>query len=196
MPVVADIPHLPPAPDGRVRFSREAYHRMFEIGALSRAQRFELLDGEIVMMSPISPDHGALIRRLNRFFVRNLPASIDCSPQLPIAIRDHSEPGPDIALVRLRADDYRADHPEPSDVILLVEVSKSSLSLDLGAKLTLYAKSGIAEYWVVDVDRKLVIVHREPVGAGYREVQQFGSDATIAPLAVPDCKLDLGWLLR
>jgi Uma2 family endonuclease len=169
---------------------------MFEIGVLDRTKRYELLDGEIVMMSPSSPEHGWFIRRLNRYFVRQLPDAFICSPQLPVVIGDHSEPEPDLAVIRQRADDYRTDHPQPGDVVLLVDVSKTSLTLDLGKKLKLYAKSGVAEYWVVDIVGGRVIIHREPNDAGYRLVEAFGPAGTISPLSVPECQLDLGWLFR
>ena len=195
-PALAEVPLLSPAADGRVRFSREAYYRMFEIGVLDRTKRYELIDGEIVMMSPSSPDHGAFIRRLIRFFVRALPDTFACSPQLPVIIGDHSEPEPDLAVIRQPDDDYRGEHPSPSDVVLLVDVSKTSLSFDLGKKLALYAKSNIAPYWVVDVVGRRVLVHRDPSEAGYRTVEIFGPQGSIAPLTIPECQLDLAWLFR
>ncbi len=187
---------LPPAQDGRARFSREAYHRLGEIGILGRDSRVELIDGEILMMSPIGPLHGAIVRRLTQFFVKNLPDSIECSIQLPITSGDHSEPEPDIALVRRREDDYQAKHPAPDDVFLLIEVAQSSVSYDLGRKLRVYAESRIPEYWVIDIGKKIVITHREPVGSTYNQVKSFDAGSTIAPLAAPDCQLDLNWLFR
>lgn len=195
-PSPVSILQLPPAPDGRVRFSREAYYRMFEIGVLNRDRRFELLDGEIVMMSPIGPDQSGLIGRLNRFFMTNMPDSIDCRIQSPIVLSDRSEPEPDVALVRRQSHDYRAAHPHSADVLLVVEVSQSSFARDRGQKLQMYAQAGITEYWIVDVDRQIIVVHRNPVATGYETVEQFAADATIAPLAAPNCRLDVGWLFH
>jgi len=169
---------------------------MFEAGALGSNPRVELLDGEILMMSPIGPWQGALVRRLDRFFQKHLPDSIVCSVQLPIIVENHSEPEPDIALVRSRDDDYQSEHPSPTDILLLVEVSQSSLLIDLGKKLRVYAAANVPEYWVVDIGQQRVIVHREPVGVEYRNVQSFDASNSIAPLAAPSCILDLGWLLR
>jgi Uma2 family endonuclease len=160
----AKTPFLAPTSDGRVRFTRDTYHRMFEAGVFGLDPHVELLDGEIMMMSPIGPLQGALVRRLNRFFVKNLPDSIECSVQLPIAAGNHSEPEPDIALVSRREDGYQHEHPSPADVVLLIEVSASSLNVDLGRKLQLYASIGIAEYWVVDAAKKVVLIHRGPAG--------------------------------
>jgi Uma2 family endonuclease len=187
---------LPPAPDGRVRFSRDVYHRIFETGLLDGQQRFELLDGEIVMMSPIGPTNAGLLSRLQSFFARRLPDSMTCRVQLPIVADEHSEPEPDLAIVNSREDDYTTRHPVPIDVLLLVEVATTSIQIDLGVKVSLYARAGVTEYWVVDVERRLVIVHREPEFSGYHSVQQFGTDSTIAPLAAPNCQLELAWLFR
>jgi Uma2 family endonuclease len=197
-PLTAEVDGLllPAAPDGRARFSREAYHRLGEIGILGRDSRVELIDGEILMMSPIGPLHGAIVRRLTHFFVKNLPDSIECSIQLPISSGDHSEPEPDIALVRRREDDYQVKHPAPDDVLLLIEVAQSSVSYDLGKKLLVYAESHIPEYWVIDIGKKIVITHSEPAGSAYNLVKSFSAGSMIAPLAAPNCQLDLTWLFR
>jgi Uma2 family endonuclease len=169
---------------------------MVESGILSSDSRVELIEGEIFMMSPIGPSQGCLISRLNDFFTTRLPKSLHCRIQLPIVISDHSEPEPDLAIVRRRDDDYQHEHPTPLDVVLLIEVAQSSLKYDLGRKLRLYTQSGIPEYWVIDVDRKSVRVHRNPSGAKFRSVEVFQSGTTIAPAALPECQLDLGWLFR
>jgi Uma2 family endonuclease len=185
---------LPPTSDGRVRFTREAYWRLIKSGFFGSKPRIELLDGEILMMSPIGPWHGALVARLNRFFIKNLPDSIACNPQLPIVIEDHSEPEPDVALVHRRDDDYQHEHPSPADILLLVEVAQSSLTVDLGKKLRVYAAAGVPEYWVVDVAKRVIIVHRDPAGGAFRQVETFAAGSKIAPISAPDCQLDLSWL--
>lgn len=191
-----EIPQLPLGPDNRVRFSREAYHRMFETGMLSNEKRFELIDGEVVMMSPLGPPNSSITSRLAEFFVRSLPESLQCRVQQPIVVDDHSEPEPDLAIVLRRDDGYRHHHPKPADIAFLIEVSTTSLSLDVGKKKRLYAESGIVEYWVVDVDRQLMIVHQEPSGRDYRVTEEFGAASTLAPLAAKECQLDLGWVFR
>jgi len=196
LPTFTDIPLLPPASDGRVRFSREAYHRMFETGVLDNQKRYELIDGEIVMTPPIGPGQGDLISQLMDFFVRRLPDEYQCRIQLPIVVNGHSELEPDLAIVRRRESRYQSEHPSPTDVVLLIEVSQSSLPRDRGQKMQLYARSAISEYWVVDVEHRIVIVHRQPEPLGYSDVKQFKARATIAPLAAPDCQLDLDWLFR
>lgn len=187
---------LSPTDDGRVRFSREAYHRLGEIGVLNCDKRFELIEGEIFMMSPIGAPQGGFISRLNGFFMTRLPAALTCRIQLSMAIGDHSEPDPDLAIVRYRDDDYILALPTPSDIVLLIEVAKSSLRFDLGRKLRLYAEAKIPEYWVLDIEHQLVLVHREPTGQHYRVAQQFAAGSTISPIAAPNCQLDVSWLFR
>ena len=179
-----------------MRFTREAYHRMVDVGILNSDDRVELLDGEILMMSPIGPEQGEFISRLNDFFVTHLPDDFQCRVQLPIVVSDHSEPEPDLAVVRRHNIGYRSEHPSAADIVLLIEVASTSLGFDLGTKLRLYAGSQIAEYWVVDVDREVLVVHREPHALGYRSTQEFRAGATIAPLQLPDCQLNLNWLFR
>jgi Uma2 family endonuclease len=187
---------LPPTADGRLRFKRGLFHQLFDIGVLPRDGRFELIDGEIYMMSPIGPSQGGLISRLMELFVKQLPESLNCRIQLPVVAGDHSEPEPDIAIVQRSADDYQREHPTPGATALIVEVALSSLNFDLGVKLRLYALSGIPEYWVVDVARKLVLVHRDPEGTEYRNVQRCAAGDVIAPAAAQDCKLDVAWLFH
>jgi Uma2 family endonuclease len=193
---VDQSPFLAPGPDGRARFSRETYYRMFEVGVFGKEPHVELIDGEIMMMWPIGPLHGALVRRLTWFFVKNLPETIECSAQLPIIAGDHSEPLPDIALIRRRDDSYKSAHPSSADVVMLIEVSESSLKFDTGRKLEFYASIGIAEYWVVDVATQSIIVHRQPTGTTYRDVNVFTIGSAISPASVPNCSLDLAWLFR
>ena len=119
---------LPPAADGGIRITREGYWRLIQTGVFGPRPRIELVDGEILMMSPIGPMHGTLVRRLSRFFIKNLPEPIECSVQLSVIVADHSEPEPDIALIRHRDDDYQHQHPSPPDIVLLVEVAQTSAS--------------------------------------------------------------------
>jgi Uma2 family endonuclease len=193
---IAVLPLLPPASDFHARFSREAYHRMIDAGVIDPESRVELIDGEIFMMLPLGPPQGSLITRLMNFFIRNLPEQFDCRVQMPIVAGDHSEPEPDIAIVRRKENDYRDEHPLPSDVALLIEVSYSSLKFDLGRKLQLYAENRITEYWVIDGDRQAVLVHRNPSADRYESVESFNTGSSIAPLAEPECRLDLTWLFR
>jgi Uma2 family endonuclease len=196
VPRVTETPRLPTAPDGRVRFTRDAYHRMAEAGLFGDEARYELIDGEIYMMSPIGPSQSAIIRRLTQFFAKRLPDNIDCSIQLPFFAGDRSEPEPDVALLRHRDDDYRQEHPSPQDVLLIIEVSHSTLAFDLGPKLRAYATSGLSEYWVVDVQRQAIVVHRNPLGDNYQTVEVASAGESVSPRAAPMCELGVSWLFR
>jgi Uma2 family endonuclease len=196
-PFVASVAIGASAPGGRVRFSREAYHRMFEIGVLHGEQRFELLDGDVyMMMSPIGPSQSNVTSRLTELFVGSLPRELQCRTQQPIVINDQSEPEPDVAIVRRRDAEYSSHHPGPTDVVLLIEVAQSSLSVDLGLKSQIYAEAGIFEYWVVDLINRKLITHRDPTPTGYRTVASCTAESTVAPVGAPECRIDLGRLLR
>lgn len=173
------------------RFTREEYHLMAKAGILAPTDRTELLDGEISLMSPIGSGHQGMLNTLNTFFMTRLAAVTIVSLRGPLAAADDSEPQPDLMLLRPRADFYRAGHPTPRDVLLLIEVADTSVALDRGAKLALYARAGVAEYWVIDLPRATLIVHKRPTGEEYADVKQLDRNATIAPDAFPDCRITL-----
>ncbi len=181
---------------GRVRFTREHYDRMIEAGVLTKEDRVELLDGEIVSVSPIGPYHSSLLDRLTEFFIESAGGRYSCRVQGPLALSDSSEPEPDLMLLRRARDRYRHRHPEPSDVLMLIEVAQTSLARDLGSKLALYAAANIAEYWVVDADLRRVIVHRVPSAGVYTDVQTFAAPEKIAPQAFTDTVVDLAELFE
>ena len=187
---------LAPSADFHARFSRDAYHRLFEIGLIDSESRVELIDGEIFMISPIGPPQGSYIGKLAEFFARQLPEGLYCRTQLPIVAGNYSEPEPDIAIVARRDDFYKESHPSTTDVVLIIEVSASSLSFDLGKKLKLYASSNISEYWVADVEREVLHVHRVPVGNRYTDAIVLKAGETATPLAAPACQVSMDWLFR
>ncbi len=158
------------------------------------AARVELLDGEIVMMSPIGPEHVALISILNEFFAKTLPNEMQCRIQAPVVISNHSEPEPDLVVVRRREDNYRYEHPSATEILLIIEVAQSSRRRDLDWKRRVYAISGISEYWVVDVDEQLLVVHRQPSDGDYQQVELVNAGRTVAPLCAPDCQLPIASL--
>lgn len=179
----------------RVRFSRTDYHRMGETGILPQRPRVELLDGEIIQMSPIGPQHGCVVDRLANFFLPRLANRAIGRVQGAIAIDAHSEPEPDLALLKPRPDFYARQHPTAADVLLLIEVSDSSIEQDLGTKLRLYARAAVPEYWVFDLTRDLLIVHRGPAGEAYTEVKELPRTATVCPLAFAEIPVRVGEIL-
>jgi len=157
---------IPIAPPSRHLISVDAFHRMGETGILRPAERVELIDGEIIDMSPIGAMHAAIVDLLARHFGRRAGESIFIRCQNPLRLDDVSEPEPDIAILRPRADFYTTGHPGPADVLLVVEVADTSLAYDLGVKVPLYARHGIPEVWVIDATTRRTRVFREPVGSG------------------------------
>ena len=177
------------------RFTVEEYHRMGEAGILGPEDRVELLDGEVVEMSPIGREHAACVARLDQYFQLRLQGRVHVRVQNPVRLSDHSEPEPDVALVRPHEDFYVAGHPSPADVFLLVEVADSSLAYDRRTKVPQYAAAGIPEVWVVDLTTRTVEVFRRPGPKGYDECRRASIGDSIAPACFLDCSLRLDQIL-
>lgn len=178
------------------RFTVEEYHRMGETGLLRPDARVELLNGEVIDMSPIGPFHGGIVARLTRIFNQDARGRFHVSPQNPLKLDANSEPEPDVVLAQPRPDDYTRSHPTPENVYLVVEVADTTLDLDRKEKLPLYGRAGICEVWIVNLDELTVEVYREPHFDGYasRAVLRCGEQA--APAAFPDVRVNVGELLR
>jgi Uma2 family endonuclease len=179
---------VPPAPRRRP-ITADEYHRMADAGILGPEERVELLDGVIVQMSPINAPHNATVWRLIDVFAPRLHGRAVVSAQGSFRLSQFSEPEPDIAIFRYRDDFYRGAHPRPEDVLLIIEVSDTSLRYDRDDKLPRYAAAGIPEAWIADVQRNRLTVHRDPTPDGYRQVVTLTRRATISPLAFPDLVL-------
>jgi Uma2 family endonuclease len=167
-------------------FTLDHYEHMVEVGAFSGEfeKRVELLRGEIVSMSPIGPPHHQCVILLTEWSYEVVPRErMVISVQGPVRIPDsESEPQPDLVWAVRR--DYSKLHAEPHEVLLLVEVADTSLEIDRGEKLEIYAKSGIQEYWIVNLIDEQIEVHRKPSGRTYQELVVYGVDAEIRPLAL------------
>jgi hypothetical protein len=165
-------------------FTTEEYHRMVPAGILSADDRVELLDGEVVPMSPIGSRHAACVER-TATVLRRLGRRAHVRTQNPIVLGRHSEPQPDVAVVKSRADFYWRRHPIPSEVFLVAEVLDSSHLYDRELKLPLYAAAGIREVWLVDLTNDRIEVYRHPTLRGYPEPRILQGTERIAPLAFP-----------
>ena len=168
---------------------------MGEAGILSEDDRVELIEGEIVQMAPIGSRHAACVDRLTQLFVLRVMGRAIVRVQNPVLLNDYSEPQPDLALLRPRADFYASGHPAPQDVLLVVEVADTSAGIDRAAKMPLYARAGIHEAWLVDLQADQVEVHRQPTPQGYRSVQTFGRGASFALEMLPDLTLAVADIL-
>ena len=168
------------------RFTAKDFHRMVGAGILREDDRVELLHGEIVDMPPIGPGHAAGVNRLlNAFLPLQGERKAIISVQNPIHLGEHSEPQPDLALLKPRPDFYAQGHPTPQEVLLVVEVMESSVGYDREVKVPLYARFGIPETWLVDVERGLIEVYREPGSEGYRQVHTLRRGERLSPEAFP-----------
>ena len=170
-------------------FTVEEYHRMAQAKILGEDDRVELIEGEIINMTPIGSRHAGTVNRINHLFSRHLRGRAMISVQNPIRLGEHSEPQPDISLLKPKDDFYASSHPGPEDVLLLVEVSETSAEYDREVKLPLYARFGIPEVWLVDLEGKAIEVYRDPSSEGYREVQTLGYNALLSPNLLPDLEI-------
>jgi len=177
------------------RFTVDEYYRMAEAGILREDDRVELLNGEIVRMSPIGKDHAACVDVLTELFVALVRGRAQVRIQGPVRLGRHGEPQPDVALLGPRADRYRSGHPEPPDVLLVVEVADTSLDYDREVKIPEYARAGISEAWLVDLVGEAVEVHRDPAPDGYRDVRRARRGETVDVAAFPGIEIGVDDIL-
>ncbi len=160
------------------------YHRMGEVGILGKSDRVELIEGELIAMSPIGSYHQGTVNQLTYSLVQAVGERAIVAVQGPVRLDDFSEPEPDFALLRPRPDFYRDRHPLASDVLLLIEVADTSLNYDRAVKRTLYARHGISELWIIDLNAGEIEVCRQP-GAGYAAITRVGRDGVLEPELLP-----------
>src|SRR5712692_6491194 len=173
----------------RRRFTRAEYHRMAEVGILGEDDRVELIEGEIVQMSPIGDRHVAFVMNLGRLLTLRLGERAFVSVQNPVVLTADTEPQPDLAVLRPRA--YKERKPHAHDVLLLIEAADTSLAYDRTTKLRLYARAGISEYWIVDCAAESVEVYRDPSSENYLDVIRASAPATLRLQAFPNVELTL-----
>lgn len=188
------------APDARhtspYRFNVDEYMKMAEIGIFAEGERIELMDGEIIEMAPIGNPHDARTAGSNRLLA---PLFIDgrafLKVQGHIQLDDGTRPEPDLALLRWRDDFYEAQSPTSEDIMLLIEVSDSTLYYDRNRKLARYATSGIPEVWIENIPDRVIEAHRNPVDGEYTESRTYRPGETISPQAFPDLELPVRQLV-
>lgn len=175
----------------RRKFSVSEYYAMAEAGILTDRDRVELLDGEIVVMAPIGNRHAFCVDWLTRFWILALAERAIVRIQNPVRLDNSSEPEPDVTLLAWRDDFYASAHPGPQDVLLLIEVSDSTVGFDRGQKLPLYARAGIPEVWIVNLQDRRVEVYTEPDGDGYGSTSHYVPGESVAPARFPDVALEV-----
>jgi len=173
----------------RWQFTVADYARMRETGILAEDDRVELIDGEVRRMSPIGSRHVAIVNRLNTRIVQQIGDAAIVSIQNPIQLTDYSEPQPDLALLQPRADFYTAALPRPDDILLIIEVSDTSIDYDRDEKLPRYAAAGIPEVWLIDVDNVIIEQYATPRHGQYGTKQTYEMGNSITTSAIPALSL-------
>jgi Uma2 family endonuclease len=169
-------------------FTVDAYQRLAELGVLREDDRVELIDGQVVEMTPIGDRHASCVRRLSRLFSRHLLEVAIIDVQNPVVLGEHDAPQPDVTLLKPREDAYPR-HPRGPDMLLVIEVADSSLAYDRDVKIPLYARAGIPEAWLVDLAADRIQVYRDPAGGEYASVRLVSRGDTITLLHLPNLTL-------
>jgi Uma2 family endonuclease len=170
-------------------FNVDEYYRMARAGVLKPDDRVELIEGEIIKMSPIGSPHAACVSRLNDLLRSLEKRKAMVRIQNPIRLNEFSEPVPDIVLLKSRRDYYSARHPIPSDVFLIMEVADTSLLSDRKVKVPLYARALIQEVWLVNLPKKIVEVYYEPAGGTYRRSRKHHRGEAVVAESIPGLEL-------
>jgi Uma2 family endonuclease len=173
------------------KFTVEQYHKMSEVGILTEEDRVEFIKGEIVEMSPIGLKYAATVNRLNQIFHRKLSDRVLVSIQNPIQLNNNSEPQPDVALLKSRADFYETKTPEVNDIFAIVEVADTTIIYDRNIKIPLYAEHGIAEAWLVDVNDRSLTIYRQPTPTGYQITKTLTREESLSLLAFPEVTINV-----
>ena len=182
------------------RWSRAEYERLIKIGVFQPGEPIELIGGDLMVAEPQGAEHYTAIRKSAKALEAAFGPGWEVRTQGPIGLDDESEPEPDVAVVPGSPDDYRRTHP--SRPVLTLEVADSSLAIDRERKGSLYARAGLADYWVLNLIDRTLEVHREPVagaeapfGWRYSRRETIASSGRVVPLAAPDVMIAVKDLL-
>ena len=176
-------------------FTVDEYHRMAEAGVFHEDDRVELIDGQVVEMTPIGVPHAGCVNRLTELFSPLAGTIATLSVQNPVILAEHEEPQPDFTVLRHRADGYGARHPRAADVLLVIEVADTSVESDRQVKIPLYAQAGVPEAWLVNLPAERIEVYRDPAGGGYADVTNVSGGETLTPFLLPDARLSVADVL-
>lgn len=166
------------APQTR-RWTRQEYHDLADAGFLDEDDPVELIDGEIIRMSPQNTPHAVAVRLVRRVLQRIFPTGeYMVDEQLPLALEPDSEPEPDVSVVEGQPRDFLNEHP--TSAVLVVEVADASLQFDRSKKRDLYVRHGLSEYWIVNLTDRQLEIHRAPTGESYAERAVFEEGETVS----------------
>ena len=179
----------------RWRFTVEDYYAMAEAGILSSDERFELLSGEIFAMAPIGSRHASCVDRLTNLLAAQVGLRAIARVQNPVRLNGGTETQPDLMLLQPQAEYYSSAHPGPGDVLLLIEVADTTVDSDRYHKLPIYARAGIVEFWMVNLQEDCVEVYTDPSATGYSSRSVVGVDGEVSPTAFADVSLAVGQII-
>ena len=177
------------------KFTVAEYYRMAEAGILKPEERVELIQGEIIVMPPIGPEHAGSLIISNSLFSEHAPGRFLVQTQNPVLLDDGSEPEPDVALLRLRDDRYTRAHPTPADVLLIIEIADTSLAYDREVKAHIYGRNEIPETWIKNLPEDCIERFTEPGPEGYARHTVHRRGETLTPVSFPDLALAVADLL-
>jgi Uma2 family endonuclease len=189
---------LPAPPDEgihRRRWTRDEYYHAADLGLFPPEERLELLDGEIIRKMTQKPPHAVALGQAADVLALTFGPGHHVRTQLPLTLSDWSEPEPDVGVVPGIRSDFLSEHPKATHSLLVVEVSDTTLRFDRSRKRRAYARSGVQEYWIVNLVHRQLEVFRDPVGLRYRSITAYGAQETLAPLAVPHASVRVSDLL-
>lgn len=178
----------------RKKFTVGQYHQMIESGILTDRDRVELLNGEIIEMSPVGRRHAACVDRLTELLILQLASRAIVRAQNPIRLSNDSEPQPDIAILRRRDDFYATGHPQPADIFLVIEVADTTIEFDRGIKIPNYAQENISEAWLIDLNAA-VEIFQEPTAQGYLKYQRLQAGQRLTISNFPDVQISVDQIL-
>lgn len=160
----------------------ERYHQAIELGVLTEDDKVELLFGKLIEKMPVGSPHASCLSKINKYFSKRYLDSHDLRRENPVTLPNASEPEPDYVVALFREDFYATSHPAPPDVLLLIEVSDTTLQADRMIKGEAYARAGIREYWIINLKQRKIEVHLEPDvdGGIYADVRHYNERSTFA----------------
>lgn len=170
------------------RFTVDEYHRMGEAGIFHPEARLELIEGEIVEMSPVGTRHISCVNRANALFAERLAGRAMVSVQNPVVLSEFTEPQPNLLLAFPKDDFYADERISARHVILAIEVSDSTVRYDRDRKAPLYARAGVSELWIENLPSDVILVHRDPSPDGYSSVDEYGRGQHLSIAAFPDVR--------
>ncbi|WP_395145005.1 Uma2 family endonuclease [Armatimonas sp.] len=175
-------------------WTRETYHQAVELGLFGETPRLELIRGEIYLKPPMNRPHATSVSKSLSAVTQAMGDDFTVLCQLPIGLSTDGEPEPDISVVAGEPDDY-PEHPTEEQVLLVMEISDSTLAFDKETKSETYAEAEIKEYWILDINARTLEVRREPRGKAYRSSRLYDESESASPLAKPDAQISVAALL-